>query len=113
MIKEGHIVGNHSTTHPSFDEISRSEMAKEIQDCRSITYARISGTHRRISDFPKGEYSECALELVGSLGYTSGFWSLSYADWDTKAQKGADYAFEKSNGTFAPRCDNPFSRRFV
>ena len=30
MIKEGHIVGNHSTTHPSFATISREKMAKEV-----------------------------------------------------------------------------------
>ena len=44
--------------------------------------------------FPKGEYSDCALDLVGSLGYTSVFWSLAYADWDTSAQKGAQYAVD-------------------
>lgn len=94
MIKEGHIVGNHSTTHPSFDEISRSEMTKEIQDCDNYLRKNFGYTSKYFR-FPKGEYSECALELVDSLGYTSVFWSLSYADWDTKAQKGGDYAFEK------------------
>ena len=94
MIKEGHIVGNHSATHPSFDEISRSEMAKEIQDCDNYLRSNFGYTSPYFR-FPKGEYSECALELVGSLGYKSIFWSLSYADWDTEAQKGADYAFDK------------------
>lgn len=94
MIKEGHIVGNHSTTHPCFDEISRSEMAKEIEDCDNYLRKNFGYTSKYFR-FPKGEYSECALELVGSLGFTSVFWSLSYADWDTSAQKGADYAFEK------------------
>ena len=101
MIKEGHIVGNHSTTHPSFDEISRSEMVKEIQDCDNYLRKNFGYTSPYFR-FPKGEYSECALELVGSLGYTSVFWSLSYADWDTKAQKGADYAFEKVTSRLHP-----------
>ncbi len=101
MIKEGHIVGNHSTTHPSFDEISRSEMTKEIQDCDNYLRSNFGYTSPYFR-FPKGEYSECALELVGSLGYTSVFWSLSYADWDTKAQKGADYAFQKVTARLHP-----------
>lgn len=101
MIKEGHIVGNHSTTHPSFDEISRSEMTKEIQDCDNYLRSNFGYTSSYFR-FPKGEYSECALELVGSLGYTSVFWSLSYADWDTKDQKGADYAFEKVTSRLHP-----------
>lgn len=33
MIKEGHIVGNHSNTHPVFPTISRTKMAQEIQEC--------------------------------------------------------------------------------
>lgn len=101
MIKEGHIVGNHSTTHASFDEISRSEMTKEIQDCDNYLRTNFGYTSPYFR-FPKGNYSECALELVGSLGYTSVFWSLSYADWDTKAQKGADYAFEKVTSRLHP-----------
>lgn len=101
MIKEGHIVGNHSTTHPSFDEISRSEMTKEIGDCDNYLRSNFGYTSPYFR-FPKGDYSECALELVGSLGYTSVFWSLSYADWDTKAQKGADYAFQKVTARLHP-----------
>lgn len=93
MIKEGHIVGNHSTTHPSFPEISRDEMAKEIETCDNFLRTDFGYTSRFFR-FPKGEYSESALELVGSLGFTSVFWSLSYADWDTENQKGRDYAFD-------------------
>lgn len=101
MIKEGHIVGNHSTTHPSFDEISRSEMTMEIQDCDNYLRKNFGYTSKYFR-FPKGEYSECALELVGSLGFMSVFWSLSYADWDTKSQKGGDYAFEKVTSRLHP-----------
>ena len=93
MINEGHIVGNHTDTHPSMDELSRTEMMKEIKafDDYIRTNFGYSSPYFR---FPKGEYSDCALDLVGSLGYTSVFWSLAYADWDTSAQKGAQYAVD-------------------
>ena len=93
MIKEGHIVGNHTENHPSMDEISRTEMMQEIKgfdDYLRTNYGYSSPYFR----FPKGEYSDCALDLVGSLGYTSVFWSLAYADWDTENQKGAQYAID-------------------
>ena len=93
MIKEGHIVGNHTENHPSMDEISRTEMMQEIKgfdDYLRTNYGYSSPYFR----FPKGEYSDCALDLVGSLGYTSVFWSLAYADWDTENQKGASYAHD-------------------
>ena len=94
MIKEGHIVGNHSTTHPSFASISRSQMAKEIEETEN--YLRESfGYTAKYFRFPAGEYNESALELVSSLGYSSVFWSVAYDDWDTSKVRGKDYAIEK------------------
>ena len=52
--------------------------------------------------FPSGEYSECALELVSSIGFKSVFWSVAYADWDTSTQKGSDYAFSTVTSRFHP-----------
>lgn len=101
MINEGHIVGNHSTTHPSFPSVSRTEMAKEIAECENFLRKNF-GYAPTFFRFPKGEYSENALELVESMGYTSVFWSLSYADWDINSQKGGDYAFEKVTSRFHP-----------
>lgn len=101
MIKEGHIVGNHSTKHPSFPEISRTEMAKEIEECDNFLRKNFGYTSPFFR-FPKGEYSENALELTQSIGYKSVFWSISYADWDTSAQKGGDYAFEKVTSRIHP-----------
>lgn len=101
MIKEGHIVGNHSVTHPSFPSLSRAAMAKEIQGCDNYLRTNFGYTSKYFR-FPKGEYSDCALDLVGSVGYTSVFWSLSYADWDTDNQKGADYAFNTVTARLHP-----------
>lgn len=101
MIKEGHIVGNHSASHPSFSEISRQEMADEIEECDNFLRQHFGYTSKFFR-FPKGDYSENALQLVGSLGFVSVFWSVSYADWDTSAQKGADYAFEKVTSRLHP-----------
>lgn len=95
MIAEGHIVGNHSVTHPSFAEISREQMKTEIQGFEDYLKENFNGYCEPYFRFPKGEYTDEALNLVGSMGYSSVFWSLSYADWDTSAQKGADYAYEK------------------
>ena len=94
MIDEGHIVGNHSVTHPSFAEISVEEMQTEIkgmEDYLKTNYNYCEPFFR----FPKGEYSDKALRVVENLGYTSVFWSLAYADWDLNNQKGKDYAYEK------------------
>ena len=93
MIKEGHIVGNHSTTHPSFAEIGRNEMAKEIEETENYLRENF-GYSSRFFRFPKGEYNDSALDLVASLGYVSVFWSVAYNDWNTDNIQGKDYAVE-------------------
>ncbi len=101
MINEGHIVGNHSTTHPSFAEISREKMAKEIKQCDDFLREKFGYTSAFFR-FPKGEYSESSLENVNALGYKCIFWSLAYSDWDTNAQKGRDYAFDMVTSRLHP-----------
>ena len=92
MIKEGHIVGNHSANHPNFAEIDRQRMADEILECDNYLRENFGYTSKFFR-FPEGCYTENALELVHSMGYTSVFWSSAYADWDVSKTKGKDYAF--------------------
>ncbi len=101
MITEGHIVGNHSVKHPSFPTLTRIRMAEELQGMDD--YLRTNfGYSEPFFRFPMGEYSDCALDLIGSLGYQSVFWSVAYADWDLDKQKGADYAFETVTARLHP-----------
>ena len=101
MIEEGHVVGNHSDTHPDFSSISRTRMAKELEAVENElrTNFGYSSTYFR---FPEGAYSENALDLVESLGYTPVFWSSAYADWDTTNPKGADYAYRTVTARLHP-----------
>lgn len=101
MIKEGHIVGNHSNHHPVFPKISRAKMAQEIQDCDNYLREHF-GYSAPFFRFPTGEYSDSALELVQSIGYTSVFWSVAYADYDTNNQKGKQYAFDTVTARLHP-----------
>ncbi|MBQ8027982.1 MAG: polysaccharide deacetylase family protein [Clostridia bacterium] len=91
MIEEGHIVGNHSTTHPSFADISRTKMMKEIEETENYLRENF-GYCAKYFRFPAGEYTESALELVSSLGYMSVFWSVAYNDWNVDNIQGKDYA---------------------
>ena len=101
MINEGHVVGNHSANHPDFSAISRQQMADEILECDNYLRQNFGYTSQFFR-FPEGSYTENALEFVSSMGYTSVFWSCSYADWDVNDTKGADYAFEKISTRIHP-----------
>lgn len=94
MIAEGHIVGNHSVTHPSFAEISTEQMAEEIRGMEEYLKENFNYSEPYFR-FPKGEYTDIAIKTVNSLGYSCVFWSLAYADWDLNNQKGEQYAYEK------------------
>lgn len=93
MIKEGHIVGNHSATHPSFAKIDRTQMAKELEEFENYMRENF-GYASKFFRFPAGEYTDSALDQVASLGYVSVFWSVAYDDWNTEKIQGKDYAVE-------------------
>ena len=93
MINEGHIVGNHTENHPATDELEPEEIINEVLGFDN--YIRTNfGYSSPYFRFPKGEYSEKALDVINSMGYMCVFWSLAYADWDTENQKGREYAIK-------------------
>ncbi len=103
MINEGHIVGNHSDTHPNFSKINRTQMVKEIEALDNYLRENF-GYSAPFFRFPEGACSENALELVQSIGYTSVFWSSAYADWDINNPKGKQYAFDTVTSRLHPGC---------
>ena len=95
MIAEGHVVGNHSYTHPSMPALSLSKASGEITNLHSYIKENFNYTMTLFRP-PMGEFSERTLALTQSLGYKSVFWSFAYVDWDPKKQMGADKAYAKT-----------------
>ncbi len=94
MIAEGHVVGNHTYSHPSMPNCSDGEMTEEVTMLHDYVKEQF-GYEMTLFRFPKGEFSENALDVVHKLGYTSVFWSFAYSDWDTSAQPDPGEALEK------------------
>ncbi len=90
MIDEGHIVGNHSATHPSMPSLSTADAVNEITALHNYIAEQY---HYQMNLFrpPKGEFSTRTLAVAQDLGYTSVFWSFAYKDWvtDDQPQPGA------------------------
>lgn len=93
MINEGHIVGNHSVTHPDFSTLSRQQIIDEIKGFDDYIRENF-GYSSLYFRYPQGKYSENSMRAVNELGFKCVFWSLAYADWDLENQKGAMYAYE-------------------
>lgn len=98
MTEEGHIVGNHTMSHPDMSATpSRDAFAQELQGVEAL-YADITGqTLPKFYRPPQGLYSEENLKMAKDLGYKTVFWSLAYADWDNDDQPDPDAAVEKLN----------------
>jgi peptidoglycan-N-acetylmuramic acid deacetylase len=94
MVREGHIVGNHSWGHPDLTKIGDAEYKREIKKLESA-YESVTGRHdMKYLRPPRGVFDERSLKLAGDLGYTSVFWSFAYKDWVRGDEKGADYAYQ-------------------
>lgn len=93
MVKEGHIVGNHTVHHPSLPEVSDSKVEDELVDL-DLMFKEKTGSSMKYLRPPKGEFSERTLKISKDLSYTNVFWSFAYADWDVQKQKGADNAYK-------------------
>jgi len=96
MVKEGHIVGNHTMHHPDMSKISElSAFEKELKDLETLYFETTGQEMLKFYRPPQGTYSEKNLEMAKELGYKTVFWSLAYVDWNNDKQPTADYAFSK------------------
>ncbi len=82
MEQEGHIVGNHTMTHPDMAAIKdegsfRKELAGLEEAYKEATGKEMKKYYRP----PQGKYSEENLKQACDMGYTTVFWSLAYVDW--------------------------------
>lgn len=101
MIDEGHKVGNHSTTHPSFPGVSTDQAFNEIMQVHRLMQAQF-GYNMELFRLPSGEFCERDLALLDRLGYDTLFWSYAYADWDPAKQIGAGAALRKASSAVHP-----------
>ncbi|MBO5035571.1 MAG: delta-lactam-biosynthetic de-N-acetylase [Clostridia bacterium] len=98
MVEEGHIVANHTSTHPDMSKISTIESFTEELTGIEERYKELTGEDMpKFYRPPQGKFSEMNLEFAKQLGYTTVFWSLAYKDWDTQNQPSKEYALDKLN----------------
>lgn len=96
MVKEGHVVGNHTYTHPDMSEIATEEnFAGELVKLENA-YEKVTGCKmKKYYRPPQGKYSEENLAMAQDLGYKTIFWSLAYVDWYESDQPTREEAFDK------------------
>ena len=96
MVKEGHIVANHTMHHYDMSKLSdKAAFSKELTDLENLYREITGGEMPKYYRPPQGIYSQENLEMAKDLGYKTVFWSLAYVDWNNDKQPTSNYAFSK------------------
>lgn len=103
MIEEGHVVGNHSVTHPSagVSSLSLEEQENEIMELHNYVKENFD-YEMYLFRCPAGIFSEQFLGVMDKCGYTGVFWSFAYHDWDPDNQMAYDEALKKATDCLHP-----------
>jgi peptidoglycan-N-acetylglucosamine deacetylase len=81
IVRAGHIVGNHTYTHPNLIFCSTAQTRIQIQDCaRAIKDA--VGDHSRLFRPPFGGRRPSTLRVAQSLGLAPVMWNVTGWDWN-------------------------------
>lgn len=93
MVSEGHLVGNHSWSHPDVTTISNEQLKNELLKVKTAVADITSQKEMAYVRAPRGIFNESMLAASRAEGYTNVFWSVAYKDWDPATQKGSEYAY--------------------
>lgn len=78
--QEGHLVLNHTYTHPRLSSLEPTEIAKELH-AASGKISTITGSYPVLMRPPYGAIAPHTVETVNIQGFTSVLWSLDSLDW--------------------------------
>ncbi|MBQ4563967.1 MAG: polysaccharide deacetylase family protein [Lachnospiraceae bacterium] len=95
MIDEGHILGNHTCSHPAngMPSLTVAEQEADIMKLHNMVKNQF-GYEMKLFRFPSGIYSDRSLATVTNLGYRSVFWSVNYRDFYVNDQWPLDKALK-------------------
>ena len=71
LAQAGHIIGNHTTTHPNLLELSSAEVLAEITGGPDTEFVRP----------PMGRYNQRIRDIVHGLDKKIAYWSIDSDDW--------------------------------
>ena len=96
MVQEGHIVGNHTLSHPDMSGISSlNDFRKQLEGVENLYKETTGESMTKFYRPPQGIYSTANLSMAKELGYKTFFWSLAYVDWYQDKQPTREEAFDK------------------
>lgn len=83
IYEAGHDLGNHSATHPHMSQLSKEQIAKELQSCHD-TVKNLTGYEMDLFRPPFGEYTNSVIETAEENGYYTIQWDVETHDTKIK-----------------------------
>jgi peptidoglycan/xylan/chitin deacetylase (PgdA/CDA1 family) len=80
-VAEGHVIGNHSWSHPNLAEIPIAQVREELVRTSSLL-EQITRTKIRFFRPPYGACNPEVLSVARTLGMLPVFWNAIAADWE-------------------------------
>lgn len=102
MKKQGHLVGNHTTTHPRLTEISVKKMKKELNTCRKTMKKKTGYDMDAYMRPPEGVYSVRVMKVAEDMGYNTMLWSWAIRDYEEDDQPSVSYVKNKIKKHYFP-----------
>lgn len=81
VVQAGHVVGNHTFTHPFLALKSAADIRKELTDCRATIQGAI-GEHSSLFRPPFGNRRPAVLRIARELGLEPIMWNVTGYDWN-------------------------------
>src|SRR5271168_1310058 len=80
IVQAGHVVGNHTFTHPLLTLKNEAQIRKQISDCRAALEDAV-GEHSNLFRPPFGGRRPAVLRVAHELGLEPVMWSVTGFDW--------------------------------
>jgi peptidoglycan/xylan/chitin deacetylase (PgdA/CDA1 family) len=81
VVADGHLLGNHTMSHPKLSVTSASRVRAELADCNALL-EEITGEAVRYFRPPFGARRPMVLRAARELGLTPVMWNVTGYDWD-------------------------------
>jgi peptidoglycan-N-acetylglucosamine deacetylase len=94
LVKAGHVVGNHTFTHPLLTLKSPADIRRELIDCRKAIQDAI-GPHSNLFRPPFGGRRPAVLRIARDLGLHPIMWNITGYDWDAPPAAAIEKKIEK------------------
>ena len=78
--REGHVIGNHTWSHPNLAKVDKQRLQKEIFDTEEVI-KKLTGVQTSLVRPPYGSVNRETLEYLRQHNYVTVNWSVDSVDW--------------------------------